>query len=391
MESITLIELYDDMPLNNVLSVDLFRPAHVAYICPQEIPAGIENQLKRYFAHRGLDVTLSFHRTDIFSPEDVNRALNRILMDHPDAMIDITGGTDAVLFAIGQACARLPIPVSTYSHKKNRFFNIQYAPSTEGRPVDISYTVEDCFMMAGGSMRMGRVDNAVLGRYLDDFDPFFDLYMEHRAGWDRIVSYIQRISPADEYGAYTLGVKGGYEVKGDHGLLQAPEDALRGMERIRLIEDLEIVPGESVSFRFRDGQVRSWLRDVGSVLELYVYKACLDTKMFSDVRTSAVVEWDGAAATRIGAVSNELDVMCTRGIMPLFISCKTCMIRTEALNELAILRDRFGGKHARAALVSSVRAGTAAFNRAAELNISIIDLTDLENGSIRERLEILAR
>ena len=94
---------------------------------------------------------------------------------------------------------------------------------------------------------------------------------------------------------------------------------------------------------------------------------------------SAVVDWSGGEKGK--PVSNELDVMCTRGIMPVFISCKTCAIKTEALNELAILRDRFGGQMARAAIVTAEPAVIAARNRAAELNIRVIDLNDLKNGS----------
>ena len=122
-------------------------------------------------------------------------------------------------------------------------------------------------------------------------------------------------------------------------------------------------------------------------LELYVYKACLDSGLFDDVRTSAVVDWNGDE--KDSPVSNELDVMCTRGITPVFISCKTCMIRTEALNELAVLRDRFGGEIARAAIVTAEAAGAAARNRAAELNIRIIDLNDLKKGEIGQSIRRL--
>ena len=147
------------------------------------------------------------------------------------------------------------------------------------------------------------------------------------------------------------------------------------------------MPGEKVSFRFRDGQIRTWLRDVGSVLELYVYKACLDSGLFDDVRTSAVVDWEGDKRTN--AVSNELDVMATRGVTPVFISCKTCDVKTEALNELAILRDRFGGQIAKAAIVTAERGRTVMRNRASELNILVIDLEDLEKGRIGQRLKSL--
>ena len=156
------------------------------------------------------------------------------------------------------------------------------------------------------------------------------------------------------------------------------------MEDIGFLQGLSITP-ERVSFLFRDGQIRAWLRDVGSVLETYVYKACLDTGLFDDVRLSVIVDWEGEE--KKDAVSNELDVMCSRGVVPLFISCKTCDVKTEALNELAVLRDRFGGQMARAAIVTAERGNIRMRNRASELGIRVIDLNDLKGGKLGARLK----
>ena len=71
------------------------------------------------------------------------------------------------------------------------------------------------------------------------------------------------------------------------------------------------------------------------------------------------------------------------------IGCKTCAIKTEALNELAILRDRFGGEMARAAIVSAEYAGAPARNRGQELGIQVIDLEDLQAGHLSKRLHSL--
>ena len=390
MDAKTLVELLDERPLENVLGVEIFRPEQVVYVCPEGTAKHAEKQLEDYFRHRGLRVRLAFREVNIYDTGAVLAVFRAVLRKHPEAVMDITGGTDAVLFAAGLACAEAKIPVVTYSLTQNRFYSIQNAESMHGFPCGITFSVEDCFLMAGGSMRQGRVDNGILERYMKDIDPFFEVFLRYRRKWDRIVNYIQRISPAREDGSYSLSVEGGYTVKGEHGAqLDAPEDALRDLEKILMISGLEIIPGESVSFCFRDPQVRAWLRDVGSVLELYVYKACLDSGLFSDVRTSAVVDWNGDGKDH--AVSNELDVMCTRGITPVFISCKTCMIRTEALNELAVLRDRFGGEIARAAIVTAEPAGASARNRAAELNIRIIDLGDLEDGGIGQSIRSLMK
>ncbi len=376
----TLIELYDERPLENVLGVDMFHPKRVVYICTGNVASdtGLQNKLRLYFKHRGLRVELIFYRASIYDAEEMLKVFRKVLSLYPDSVLDITGGTDAVLFAAGLLSAEMSIPVITYSRKENKFYNIRNASFSGGLPCDVSYTVEDCFLMAGGSMRPGRVDNSILSDYLDDIEPFFRVYMKHRRQWTKIVTYIQRLSPADSDGRFSLSVSGGYTVKGERASrISAPEDALRDLEGIGFLSHVEIVPEESVSFRFRDAQIRTWLRDVGSVLELFIYKACLDTGLFQDVITSAVVDWDGSG--KQNAVTNELDVMCTRGITPVFISCKTCDVKTEALNELAILRDRFGGKIARAAIVTAEKGGAAMRNRASELGIDVFDLDDLNN------------
>ena len=382
----TLIELIDDRPLENVLGVEMFRPKRVLYICPEGTSdRHTRRHLNAYFKHRGVSAELQFLPVSMYDAEAVLRVLRESVAKYPDCALDITGGTDAVLFAAGRLCAETPIPVFTFSRKKNCFYSIQNAPFAEKLPCDVVYTVEDCFLMAGGSLRKGRVDNGILADYLPDFDPFFRLYLKHRKDWTRIVNYIQRVSPAESDGYTPLEIRGSYTVKGERGSrIDAPEEALRDLEELGFLQEVVIRPEESVSFRFRDRQIRAWLRDVGSVLELYVYKACRDSGLFDDVLTSAVVDWESDG--RSNPVSNELDVMTTRGVTPVFISCKTCDVKTEALNELAVLRDRFGGQIAKAAIVTAERGGVPMRNRAAELGIEVIDLNDLKNGQIGKRL-----
>ena len=388
----TLIELYDERPLENVLGVEMFKPERVVYICPENIAsnARIQKKLRTYFSHRGQKVELIFVKANIYDTEAMLRVFRKVVVQYPDCVLDITGGTDAVLFAAGLLSAEMPIPVFTYSRRKNCFYDIRNAPFAAKLPCDVTYSVEDCFMMAGGSMRTGRVDNNILANYYDDIEPFFRLYLDNRRGWTKIVTYIQRVSPGNPDGPVSLDAAGAYTVKGERASrISAPEDALRGMERIGFLQDLKIDQESGVSFCFRDTQIRAWLRDVGSVLELYTYKACLDTGLFSDVRTSAIVDWEGDGSQN--AVTNELDVMCTRGVTPVFISCKTCDVKTEALNELAILRDRFGGQIARAAIVTAERGGSPMRNRAGELNIAVIDLNDLKNGRLEKRIRALMK
>ena len=388
----TLVELYDDRAIENILAPDMFRPQRIIYLCPGEIAQDRSRQekLKDFFKRRGWNPELIFMEASLFKADRILRQLLTIGEKYPDCALDVTGGSDAALFAAGMFTAQTGVPAFTYSRKKNRFYDISGAAFADNLLCNLAYSVEEFFLMAGGTLLPGRVDNAVLSKYLSDFDPFFDCFLQFRRDWTDIISYIQRVSPS-EYGQVPpLSIQGKYTVKGDHGSRNsANEAALQELERIDYIRDLKIVRGESVSFRFRDLNTRAWLRDVGSVLELYTYKACIDTGIFNDVISSAVVRWDDVLGH--GSVSNEIDVMAARGVIPLFISCKACDIKTEALNELAILRDRFGGKGAKAAIVTTEPCNAAARHRAAQLGIAVIDLEELKGNQIVQRLKVIMK
>ena len=388
----TLIELYDERAIENILAPDMFRPRRIIYLCPGDIVQDHNRQakLKAFFRRRGWDPELIFTEVSLFKADRILGQLLSIREKYPNCALDVTGGSDAALFAAGMFTAQTGAPAFTYSRKKKRFYNISGADFADDLPCTLSYSVEEFFLMAGGTLLSGRVNNAILSNYLMDFDPFFACFLRFRRDWPDIISYIQKISPAEHGQTPPLSIQGKYSVKGEHGSKNhANEEALKAFEQIGFIEDLAIVPGESVSFRFRDKTVRAWLRDVGSVLELYAYKACIDTGIFNDVISSAVVRWDDTLGH--GSVSNEIDVMAARGVIPLFISCKTSDVKTEALNELAILRDRFGGKGAKAAIVTTEPCNAAARHRAAQLGIAVIDLEELSDNQMVQRLKIIMK
>lgn len=388
----TLIELYDERANENILAADMFRPQRIIYLCPMEVAQDRirQKKIKNFFMHRGWKPELIFMETSLFKADRILRQLLTINEKYPDCALDVTGGSDAALFAAGMFASQTGVPAFTYSRKQNRFYNISGAAFADNLPCDLTYSVEEFFLMAGGTLLPGRVNNAILEQYLEDFDPFFDCFLRFRRDWTDIISYIQKVSLAEYRQTPPLFIQGEYIVKGDHGKRNsANEDALQELARIGFILELTIVSGESVSFRFRDANIRTWLRDVGSVLELYVYKACLDTGIFNDVISSAIVRWDDTLGH--SSVSNEIDVMAAKGVIPLFLSCKATDIKTEALNELAILRDRFGGKGAKAAIVTTEPCNVAARHRAAQLGIAVIDLEELRNGQLAQRLKIIMK
>ena len=128
----------------------------------------------------------------------------------------------------------------------------------------------------------------------------------------------------------------------------------------------------------------------GAFLENYLYIKLTESGLFDDVRLSEVVSWSGSGAG--DSVTNEIDVVCVRGTVPFLISCKACDVKTEALNELKILKDRFGGYGSRAAVITSStpgRNGSAMRRRASELGIEVIEHRDLGWERLQGRMRAL--
>ena len=387
----TLIELYDERAIENVLGAEIFKPKRVIYLAPPEVAKNnhIKESLRKFFVIRGLTLEVDFVECSVFKADKILEQLLFIYERHTDLAIDVTGGNDAALFAAGMFCNLKQVPAFTYSRKNNCFYNILNADFAEERVLDLKYSVEDIFLMAGGDVRKGRVDNKLLENYIASFNEFFDVFLKYKHKWPDAVTFFIRISQGQGDEGLALKVDGNVEQKADHGRrVTANKSLLNDLVKIDYIRGLKFNGGK-VSFSFKDQQIRAWLRDVGSALELYMYKACVEANIFNDVVSSCVVDWDGTVGH--DSVSNEIDVVATRGVTPIFISCKACEVKTEALNELAILRDRFGGKGAKACIVTTENCNSAARHRAAQLQIAVIDIEELEMGNVVERLKIIMK
>ena len=380
----TLIELYDEEPMRNVLATEMFQPEETVLVCPPEIAkdSGYENNLRRYLKHRGFRGRLTLTSASLLDAHRVAEVLREILKTREDCAIDISGGTDAALFAAGMVSRE--IPVFTYSRHSNCFFEIQNASFARGLPCTVRLDTEACVMLAGGELLPGREDNRKLRELLPEIDLLFDIFRTFRREWNRQITYLQQISDAADP---ELRAAGPRTVKVDRGSVTVNEELLLRLAEDGLILNLQLTE-EEVAFTFPNPTIRFWLRDVGSALEVYIYKACLNAGVFDDVVLSAVVNWHSDGVKK-SLVTNEIDVVAVRGVVPLFISCKTCAVKTEALNELAILRDNFGGKGSRAMIVTTSgtsRGSLTMRKRASEMGVEVLDWEDLAPDTLRERL-----
>ena len=207
----TLIELYDERPIENVLATEMFRPEETVLICPPEVAKSVQmkKSLKRYFEVRGCPVKLTFVPVSLLDAGKVEKKLFQVLSSRKDCAIDISGGSDAALFAAGVISK--DTPVFTYSRKKNAFFEIKNAPFARDLPCSVRLNAESCFLMAGGNLLPGREDNGELNMRLDKIDSLFSVYREYRRIWNRQIQYIQRVSSGQDQDLLAEGIANGLD------------------------------------------------------------------------------------------------------------------------------------------------------------------------------------
>ena len=107
------------------------------------------------------------------------------------------------------------------------------------------------------------------------------------------------------------------------------------------------------------------MTDYGTWLELYTYISIKKDPMFDDVRLSVKIDWNTKNQIFSGVI-NEIDITFFSGIRPVFISCKLSEPSSEALQELSMYPNYFGGRYI--------------FKRARDMKINLIDGKTIKKG-----------
>lgn len=154
-----------------------------------------------------------------------------------------------------------------------------------------------------------------------------------------------------------------------------------------------------VSFKFLNQAVKECFLKEGNALEAYTYHTIRERGLFNDYKMNVEFVWDASSKEEFhqyGAITNEVDVIGTKGIQSFFISCKQCELKNEHLMEIRYLADRFG-VNARAMVVCShistdqLTPESAIVRRAKSMGISIIPARKINDASFAAAIQSAAK
>ena len=363
----TLIELFDKTPVENILGSLALKPDKVVFITPESRKAirAIPNYQK-ILQGRGIYLEMRVKSISKNDLEAIVAALYDIISDPTDRyIIDISGGDEGALVALGIVLGSTDLQVSAFRMNalSRRGVWFDFRRTDDGRRkiertvMDYSgnsqvyLTVEENIFLHGGRVygtsHTFRRDDPVCG----DIDRLWEICRRDCSGWN---AKINRFSGCA--GQYTAE-------KGLYSIADADIGRKGGMDRElweRFTADGYVIPepkftGHGITvFRYKNEIIRDCLTKAGSLFEYYTYKTALQCKrdgvpVYDSATTGIVLGWN----EDVDSTRNEIDVMLMAGLVPVFVSCKNGDVATDELYKLNTVAKKFGVGYAKCALAAT--------------------------------------
>ncbi len=388
----TAVEFFDRTPVENIVSALSTRPDKIIYVGDGRVMNKWKNVYSTFLRRRGLDTELEFRSISGMSIEEIVGVLAEIVEQEDACIFEVTGGSESVLIAMG----------IVFERYRGRDIQMQYFRVRDNNVIDCDrdgalileevpmLDVIECVGLHGGVAeyeRFGRDDGGLSEEFCRDIEAMWSVCRRDPGRWNFHAGTVSSLVNLSTAQGLAVSVGSGQlrsVLKGDTRRLSELEVLLGELEDVGVLKELK-TEGVRISFRFKSAQIKKCMTKAGTVLELWVLMNALRTveregdAYYTDGLCGVKIDWDGQLG-RGGShdTENEIDVILTRGVTPVFISCKNGHIDDGELYKLNSVADRFGGEYAKKALVCT-KTGRSEQNmgylrqRARNMNITLIE------------------
>ncbi len=349
----TYIEFFDKNPCENIISCLAKLPERVVLVGNDSKEMKKHAEIcRKLFENRGKKVDFvvrSVPKNDISKAKECIKSL---VESYDDCFFDITGGNEALIFALGSVCtSEKSVDVHSFNIANGSVFDCD----GDGNAMNFSLpklSVSENIMLYGGKAILKQNTNVP-----DDINVLFRICRENCRAWNSQMGILAAIEE--------IGTKDGFTTCADRQRAEAVfskrrsktifyKGLMKELMACGFVTDLQCTE-KSVSITYKNAFVKNCLTKAGLVLELKIFdtaKRLTDKNgvpVYNDVQTSVEIDWDGKDLCY--DTKNEIDVMMMHGTVPVFVSCKNGMVTQDELYKLNSVAARFGGKFAKKALV----------------------------------------
>ncbi|MBQ8001532.1 MAG: DUF1887 family protein [Ruminococcus sp.] len=400
----TIIEFYDKADINNIVGALVYKPHKVILIgdCNRDMNQSVEDY-RRLLSKKGINTVIDPVKVETQNLHRIYDALVKIVEENEDCVFDLAGGDDLFLVAVGMIAQQYKDKVQLHriDARKNTVTDCDAGLNTT-EEIPLSLSVEELVSVYGG--RVIYTEDLDDGTYKWDFNEGFirdiekmwDIFKDDPRGWNTQMNALDGMS-GKYYGDEDLYIEANKEEA--KAYLKTKDVKFVFFNRMfRRLASAGIIRGYNpgfdsgvFSFSFKNEQVKRCLTKAGQLLELYATYVARELfrdgeAFFDDVATGVYIDWDGKLSSEDEAdVHNEIDIILMKGLVPVFISCKSGVVKVDELYKLSSVADRFGGPYVKKVLLSASldddkRNGPVVRARAKQMGIRIID--DVDNMSV---------
>ena len=392
----TLIELFDDCQLNNVVSSLAFKPEKIIFIGYKKVMNSQKiSSLKKFFEMKNINSELYFETVPRFDYEYTVNKLNELINQNEECCFDLTGGKELVLAAMGEISFTRNIPMIQFDVHSGKLIRIKNAngiiePSKQMMNIDESVILNGGAVVKGDDCVIWSLDES----FKNDIEIMWQINRENVRLWNRQTTVFGNFDKIcnDESLRISVDIE---ELKKRREDIFLNDDLIKRLKSEGLIIEY-IQKGNIVTLRYKNEQVKRCLSKAGNILELYAYMLLNEIEseekgFYDHIKMGVIVDWDGVTGQK-AETRNEIDLMLMRDLIPVFISCKNGEVHKEALYELETMAQHFGGEYAKKILLTNYISTDSdsreyIISRARDMGIEVIE--DVYKYSRNDLKEIL--
>lgn len=374
----TLIELFDQEHMENIVACLRLQPEEAVFL-------GDEEQmwpfLKRYEAllrSKGIRTKIQPEDVDLNNGQSITKKLLSVIESRDKCVIDITGGDERLVMAAGAALALLP-PEQREKVSVQRFD----MPDGEVRDYDgdgkilpgkaTSLTAGELIALHGGTIYPSTMQPAA-SYSPADVDFLWQILKDDPRGWNKLISILRELEKPfnKETGEFYIR----RDVQDFQNKWQALEPLFEKLRNKKVI-----VYTDEERYRYTDKLLQHCLLKEGNLLEV---KTLLEARTirekgkpyFDDCMMSVNIDWDGKVSKnprKSSGTHNEIDVILTRGMKALFVSCKNGDVGDGEMYKLCSVAEEFGSPYARRMLiVAELENEESLARRAEDMDVELV-------------------
>lgn len=361
----TLIACFNGSLIDPLAACLRLRPDKLILLGDAALPEDSVRRCAQLLRRRGLDTRVESCPMQGKDLTGISTKLAKTVRAESDCVIDLTGGDALVVMAVGAMLSALDgkqrksITVQTFDRQQNAYVDCD----GDRRVVPghrVSLAVEDLIYLHGGTIHPGSPQPAA-SYTARDLEPLWNIVAAAPRDWNRSISALcefeSRSDSKTEICLSLLHLRSTIHNYSEKEALVL--SLLEQFQKRGIIDDRS--SRNALKYTYTSPLFRFCTQKAGNVLEvktLLEARTMTDSgsRYFEDCRMSVSIDWDGVlhpAAQRIPETRNEMDVVLTHGMTPLFISCKNGSIGEDELYKLHTVATRFGGPNARKMLVAT--------------------------------------